>query len=209
MMHRHLSNSKFADWFLSRASRKLKITAPAFLINHMNEQAGRDSSLVRNFRTLVYESRINSQRTVQYLSAAARQRARLDTRPGTVLIVHNRPEVINLINVVLTANGHRVLWTDSPEEGLRLIESCQPDVVIHNIMLNTMGPQEFDRQIRERWSKERVAVMIVSSYYVTPEYMDTYGISTYMPAPFDPTELPELVAGAMDSRDTDGSTLKN
>ena len=67
----------------------------------------------------------------------------------TILVIDDQERVLNLLNIVLTQQGYNVLLADNGADGLDLVLSEQPDVVVLDIMMPEMNGYQVLEKLRE------------------------------------------------------------
>jgi len=74
-----------------------------------------------------------------------------DVASPRVLIVEDDADYRTVLDIVLPADGYRVMTTSSPHEGLQLLETFRPDLVIVDVDLETdVDGFWFSRSVRSR-----------------------------------------------------------
>ncbi len=69
--------------------------------------------------------------------------------PGTVLIVEDDPNTVELVKLYLGRDGYKVLSAADGVEGLRLAREASPDLVVLDLMLPRLDGMEVCRVLRE------------------------------------------------------------
>ena len=62
-----------------------------------------------------------------------------DTGRKRIIVVDDDRDIIYSFNLILTSSGYDVLEAESRTECLQLLETCQPDAIILDIMLETVS----------------------------------------------------------------------
>ncbi|MHC4184059.1 MAG: response regulator transcription factor [Planctomycetota bacterium] len=107
-----------------------------------------------------------------------------------ILIIEDEPEIVDLVRAILDDyNGYSVSSADSGEQGLQLIMSERPDLVLLDLNLPVMNGIEVLRRIRK--IDENLPIFIVSS---RSEELDRVlglelGADDYITKPFFTREL--------------------
>ena len=70
-------------------------------------------------------------------------------RKATILVVDDEPHVLRLVRANLESSGYKVLTAADGDEGMQVVESELPDLVILDIMLPRMDGYAVCRRIRE------------------------------------------------------------
>lgn len=109
-------------------------------------------------------------------------------KKATILVVDDEPHVVRLVKANLESSGYRVLTAGDGEQGLRLVESESPDLVILDIMLPRMDGYEACRRIRE-FSPVPVIMLTARSAEVDLVHGFEAGADDYLTKPFAVSEL--------------------
>jgi len=83
-------------------------------------------------------------------------------RPKVVLI-EDEKTLASLVSNKLEKNGYEIVTSHDGEEGLKLIESANPDVVVLDMMLPSKNGFEILRSLHERGITPALPVLIVSN----------------------------------------------
>jgi DNA-binding response OmpR family regulator len=70
-------------------------------------------------------------------------------RKATILIVDDEPHVLRLVKANLESSGYKILTAADGEQGLSMVESEMPDLVILDIMLPQMDGYAVCRRVRD------------------------------------------------------------
>lgn len=105
-----------------------------------------------------------------------------------ILVVDDEKEIADLLEIYLVSDGYTVLKAYSAQEGLRILENRQIDLVLLDVMMPNMDGIEMCKKIRET---NNIPIIIVSAK--TQDIDKIVGLSTgaddYVSKPFNPLEL--------------------
>ena len=120
------------------------------------------------------------------------------TRPPTVLIVDDEPDIVTLMAEVLTDAGYRIVTARSAEEGLRVAAKERPDVILLDVSLPDMRGDEFARVYRERTpASDRAAIILTTAYADAATIAKRSGADGFLAKPFDLDDLITCVEAAV------------
>lgn len=106
-----------------------------------------------------------------------------------ILYVEDDVRLAEEVSRLMAADGHRLSWTDSGEEGLKRAASTAFDVVILDRMLPDLSGIELVRRLREAGVAAPVLMLsALGRAENRTEGLDA-GVDDYMAKPFDPPEL--------------------
>ena len=117
-----------------------------------------------------------------------------------ILIVDDEPDVRFMMRLILETAGHRVTEARHGAIGLKSVKARQPDLVITDVMMPTMGGLEFIERLRSNPKTAAIPILIVSGNSELATAADTR-----LPKPFTRREL--LDAAALLIREGAGSRL--
>jgi two-component system phosphate regulon response regulator OmpR len=107
---------------------------------------------------------------------------------GRVLVIDDDRKLCGLLAAYLKSSGFEVSTAPSGDEGLRLLRTEQPDIVVLDVMLPGMDGFEVCRTIRR--SSSVPIIMLTARGEVTDRVVGLeLGADDYMPKPFEPREL--------------------
>lgn len=106
-----------------------------------------------------------------------------------ILIIEDEDSIRGFLKINLKRNGFEVLETDNGEEGLEILESEDPVLIILDVMLPGIDGFEVCKRAREK--KDNIGIIMLTA---KGQDMDKimgleYGADDYMVKPFNPMEL--------------------
>lgn len=108
-----------------------------------------------------------------------------------ILIVDDEPDVVELIERALTAEGFDVAVAYDGISALDVVDSERPDLVLLDIMMPMMSGYEVCEQIRGNPQTRNIPVLCLSSAHTPDARAQTLrvGASALIMKPFLPAEL--------------------
>ncbi len=115
-----------------------------------------------------------------------------------ILIIDDDPGFLEITAAILRRFGYEVMTANNTTEGVNIIETGGPDLLILDIMMATMDEGlQFASQLRQRKDSQRLPIIIVSAapatekgYARTVEQdMDWIAADLFMEKPVDPQSL--------------------
>jgi CheY-like chemotaxis protein len=85
----------------------------------------------------------------------------------TVLIIDDNPVITSIYRGKLAAGGLHTEIASNGEQGLEMIDSCKPDVVLLDLMLPKVNGMEVLKRIRARPEHKTLPVVVFSNSYST------------------------------------------
>jgi CheY-like chemotaxis protein len=115
---------------------------------------------------------------------------------STVLVIDDELSIRVLVRMILEDDGYSVVEAETGEQGLEMIETAAPDLVLLDIRLPDMDGWEVLRRLGTRHPRVRVVIMSAHSSEPTLERAKREGSSAYLIKPFRHSELLEVVSGS-------------
>ena len=115
---------------------------------------------------------------------------------STVLIVEDDPNTLEIVELYLRRDGHKVLMAQDGLEGLRLVREAHPDLVVLDLMLPGMDGMEVCRILRE---ESGVPIVMLTARVEEEDRLAglDMGADDYLTKPFGPRELAARVRAVL------------
>ena len=98
------------------------------------------------------------------------QQGKTTTRPDTVLIADDNPDIRAVLGILLRGAGYRTVTADDGEQAVDLAAQVHPDLVVMDIAMPKLDGLAAARRIRRISGLERVPIVGCSAY--DPEQSD-------------------------------------
>ncbi|HEX8173872.1 MAG TPA: PAS domain S-box protein [Pyrinomonadaceae bacterium] len=115
----------------------------------------------------------------------------------TILVVNDTVEVLELLTLLLTHEGYRVISASDGRSALEMAQQSEPDIIISDVVMPEMDGLEFCRRVKEDAKTRDVPVLLVSAVRTGEEDSLTglvAGADDYLEIPFRRQELLVKVA---------------
>ncbi len=108
-----------------------------------------------------------------------------------VLMVEDNEDNRRILRDLLTSAGYEVIEAVTGEDGVRLAEAHQPDLILMDIQLPGMDGYEATRCIRRQPALARTPIIAVTSYALSGDDAKAVaaGCDAYIAKPFSPRAL--------------------
>jgi CheY-like chemotaxis protein len=93
----------------------------------------------------------------------------------TVLIIDDNPVITNIYRGKLAAEGLHTEIATNGEQGLEMLDRCQPDVVLLDLMLPKVNGMEVLQRIRARPEHKTLPVIVFSNSYSAEIMQQAWG----------------------------------
>jgi len=122
---------------------------------------------------------------------------RVHAYPGKVLVIDDEEVVGKSCARILEPAGYQVEYETSPKKGLEKVESGAYDLVLLDLRMPEMDGVEVLKKIKEKRPETEVVIITAFSSVDTAVETLKLGAKDYVPKPFTPEELKEVVKTAL------------
>jgi DNA-binding response OmpR family regulator len=119
-----------------------------------------------------------------------------------VLLVEDEMDTLEAVKAGLEEKGYTVLGAASAAEGLELLGTVVPDIVITDLRMSPVNGFEFYQAIRKlpRFRGTPVVFFTAVEDFLARKYSDTLGVDAYVTKPIDLERLDETLQRHLRSR---------
>jgi DNA-binding response OmpR family regulator len=112
----------------------------------------------------------------------------------TILIVEDDQHFREALELILQRGGYRVLSAADGEVALSMVVEQTPDVAILDMMLPGQSGFQITQRLKEE-SEGRIVVIMISgnSSVAHRDYASVTGVDRFLPKPFSPAKVLEVV----------------
>jgi len=117
-------------------------------------------------------------------------------RRKRILLVDDNQDLLQVISRRLQTWGYEALTAESGEEGLRLAQEQQPDLVLLDVMMPKMKGRDVCARLKANPKTQQIPVIFLTALGLADHVkagMDV-GAEDYIVKPFQPSELKERIA---------------
>lgn len=127
------------------------------------------------------------------------QAAPIDPALRPIVVIDDDPGLLSMLSLALHANGYVVMTAQDGEQGLYLLETTQPRMVISDIMMPMMDGVEMFQQIKERLQHDGIPIIILTALNRKPWFatLEAEG-AAIMQKPFEIDALLQLIEITLD-----------
>jgi two-component system response regulator VicR len=126
-----------------------------------------------------------------------------------VIVIEDDPEMIDLLKLILLRDGYTVEAAQSGREGLELMESFLPDVVLLDLMMADMDGWEVYQHMKANEATKNIPVIIVTAKSQGIDKvlgLHIAKVDDYITKPFTPTDLSSSIRRVLKARSTSGTS---
>lgn len=117
----------------------------------------------------------------------------------TILVIEDDREVSTTVQAVLKSAGYSVLSASNGQDGRKLIDSHDPDLIVTDMMMPRMGGFPVLEYLKKKANPPRVIMMTANEGSRHKAYAEMLGVVDYLRKPFAMEVLLEAVKRALDS----------
>jgi two-component system, cell cycle response regulator DivK len=106
----------------------------------------------------------------------------------SILIIEDNEQNMYLVTFILEKNGFRVFQARSGDEGVRLAEKTEPNLILLDIQLPVMDGYAVARALRLKPALEKTPIIAVTSFAMPGDREQALaaGCTGYIEKPIDP-----------------------
>jgi len=128
--------------------------------------------------------------------------AAADNGHGPVLVVDDDPDLLTMVETVLSSAGYQVRTAENGLEALQQVGREMPGIVLLDMKMPVMDGWEFARRFREQFN-HRAPLIVVTAAQDARTWAKQVGAEGYLSKPFDLDDLLTCVEDHLPSRCSD------
>ena len=116
----------------------------------------------------------------------------MSANPIRVVCIEDEPDMIDLVRLILAPQGFEVVGASNGAEGLRLVESLRPALVLLDLMMPNMDGWEVYQRMKANDEMNKIPVIVITAKAQSIDKMLGLRIAKvddYITKPFGPTQL--------------------
>jgi DNA-binding response OmpR family regulator len=116
-----------------------------------------------------------------------------------ILIADDEPTIVAAVEFLLQRNGYEVHVARNGEEALKLVEDCNPDLMLLDVMMPVKSGYEVCTRVRERADWGHIKIIMLSAKGRDAEVTKglAIGADHYITKPFSTQELVAKINGLL------------
>ena len=124
-----------------------------------------------------------------------------------ILIADDEPNIVAALEFLLQRNGYEVHIARNGEEALKLVEDCNPDLVLLDVMMPVRSGYDVCTRIRERADWRHIKIIMLSAKGRDAKINKglSIGADLYVTKPFSTRELMGKIKELLDQSIEPGS----
>jgi GAF domain-containing protein/CheY-like chemotaxis protein len=122
------------------------------------------------------------------------------SRPATVLVVEDEPQIRDVLRDLLTEHGYTVLQAATGKEALALCDAHAVDLLLTDLSMPEMSGWDVIAAYRARNPRGPAGIVTGWAHRLDPDALQRHGIDFVVAKPFEATEVLRQVARALAPR---------
>lgn len=121
---------------------------------------------------------------------------------ATIMVIDDSPFIVDIFVTMLERGGYTVYSANSGPEGIELLKSVTPDLILLDIMMEPMDGWETLVAVKQNFTTKDIPVMMLTAKQLTPQEAQEYGmyIEDYILKPVTHSELYSAIEGVINRR---------
>ena len=121
------------------------------------------------------------------------------TKPASILVVDDDPEIVTMLNTRLTKRGYRIVTAGDGNRAIELAKRERPDLVLLDVMMPGKSGWEVARALKQDPVTQNVKIVMVSAIGEKTNEITApiYGADAHVDKPFEFEKLEKVIAGLL------------
>ena len=121
------------------------------------------------------------------------------TKPASILVVDDDPEIVTMLNTRLTKRGYKIVTAGDGNRAIELAKRERPDLVLLDVMMPGKSGWEVARALKQDPVTQNVKIVMVSAIGEKTNEITApiYGADAHVDKPFEFEKLEKVIAGLL------------
>ena len=121
------------------------------------------------------------------------------TKPASILVVDDDPEIVTMLNTRLTKRGYKVATAGDGHKAIEIAKREKPDVVLLDGMMPGKSGWEVARALKQDPVTQHVKIVMVTAIGEKTNEITApiYGADAHVDKPFEFEKLEKVIAGLL------------
>src|SRR4051812_20214333 len=118
------------------------------------------------------------------------------TKPASILVVDDDPEIVTMLGTRLTKRGYKVTTAGDGNRAIEMAKREKPDVVLLDVMMPGKSGWEVARALKQDPVTQHVKIVMVSAIGEKTNEITApiYGADAHVDKPFEFEKLEKVIA---------------
>jgi DNA-binding response OmpR family regulator len=121
------------------------------------------------------------------------------SKPASILVVDDDPEIVTMLNTRLTKRGYKVATAGDGHRAIEIAKREKPDLVLLDVMMPGKSGWEVARALKQDPVTQGVKIVMVSAIGEKTNEITApiYGADAHVDKPFEFEKLEKVIAGLL------------
>jgi CheY-like chemotaxis protein len=118
------------------------------------------------------------------------------SKPASILVVDDDPEIVMMLSTRLTKRGYKVTTANDGHEALEIAKKLMPDIVLLDVMMPGKSGWEVARALKQDPATQSMKIVMVSAIGEKTNEITApiYGADAHVDKPFEFEALERVIA---------------
>ena len=118
------------------------------------------------------------------------------TKPASILVVDDDPEIVTMLNTRLAKRGYKIVTAGDGNRAIELAKRERPDLVLLDVMMPGKSGWEVARALKQDPVTQSVKIVMVSAIGEKTNEITApiYGADAHVDKPFEFEKLEKVIA---------------
>jgi len=115
-----------------------------------------------------------------------------ETAAYNIVYIEDDPEMIDLVALILSRQGYKVTGANGGREGLEVVKTASPDLILLDLMMPDMDGWDVYQQLKSEESTRSIPVIVITAKAQTIDRvlgLQIAKVDDYISKPFRPADL--------------------
>lgn len=117
-----------------------------------------------------------------------------------ILICDDAPEILEVINIILSDNGYSVKTISDCNNIIKTIKDYKPDLILLDLWIKNCDGREISKLIRQEEEISNIPILFISALNELDKIANEHSVEGYIKKPFEINELLDTVSRTLDGR---------
>jgi CheY-like chemotaxis protein len=112
-----------------------------------------------------------------------------------ILFCEDDATIRKLIGLALRSSGHEILMACDGRQGLEIVRTARPDLIVTDLMMPVMTGLEFCRAVRSDASFRAIPIIVLTASVQRQQTEESFneGATAFLPKPFTTDQLRDII----------------
>ncbi len=106
-----------------------------------------------------------------------------------ILVIDDEPDILLVIKVRLSARGYTIFYAANGKEGLEVVKTESPDLIICDVLMPVMDGFAFYKELKKNPATVDIPVLILTARGRMEDSFRVVGVDDFLDKNFEPKEL--------------------